>query len=189
MKKIWIFFILATACTRPAETGSVTNDTTQSQFEKQPHTAHVNGQADFPDFVKNTNLPDSFLIDVDNVIYGDFNADQKMDFASIVTNQKNGFRGVIIIHNKEQQEYLVFGAGNEINGMKDLNWIDTFNTIPIGEIIAPTLVDTATGDIIGDDKTREFKLIGNGIYMHVDEADGGGIIFWNGHQYEWYHLE
>lgn len=181
--------ILVTACTRPAETTSVTSDTTEAQLITEPRPTQVDGQETFPDFVKNTTLPDSLLIDVDHVIYGDFNADRREDFASIVTNLENGFQGVLIIHNKDQQEYLVFGAGQEINGMKNLNWIDIFKTIPKGEMIAPTLVDSETGDIIGDDTTKEFRLLGNGIFMHVDEADGGGILFWTGDKYEWYHLE
>src|SRR5687768_4787494 len=35
-------------------------------------------------------LPDNYLIDVDHVIYGDFNADDKQDFSSKVTNLENG---------------------------------------------------------------------------------------------------
>jgi hypothetical protein len=186
MKKFWTVLVLMTACTRPTETSSVTSDTIEVQLTTESRTTQVDGQGNFLDFVKNTDIPDTFLIDIDNVIYGDFNADQKEDFASIVTNLENGFQGVLIIHNKDQQEY---GAGQEINGMKNLNWIDTFRTIPKGEIIAPTLVDEETGDIIGADKTKEFRLLGNGIFMHVDEADGGGILFWTGEKYDWYHLE
>jgi hypothetical protein len=73
--------------------------------------------------------------------------------------------------------------------MTNLDWIDTFKTIPKGEIIAPTLVDSNTGDIIGDDETQKFKLIGTGIYMHVDESEGGGILYWTGEKYDWYHIE
>jgi hypothetical protein len=142
-----------------------------------------------PDFVKIANIPDSLVIDVNHIIYGDFNADGKDDFASLVTNQKNRFQGVLIVHKGHKNEYSVFGAGQEIDGMKDLSWIDIFNTIPKGETIAPTLMDSITGDILGFDETKNFKLIGTGIYMHVDESEGGGILFWNGNAYNWYHLE
>jgi hypothetical protein len=190
MKRFWIFLVLTTACTRQTETRSVTTDTTETQLATEPTTMlPFAGQENFPAFVKNTHLPDSFLIDTDHVMYGDFNADQTEDFASIVTNRENGFRGVLIIHNKDKQEYFVFGAGQEINGMKNLDWIDIFTTIPKGELIAPTLVDAETGDIIGDDKTKAFRLLGNGIFMHVDEAEGGGILFWTGDKYQWYHVE
>jgi hypothetical protein len=189
MKRSWTILLLIVGCARSTETSSVTTDTNEVQLTTEPGKTQVDGNENFPDFVKNTHLPDSFLIDFDNVIYGDFNADQKEDFASIVTNLENGFQGVLIIHNKDKQEYLVFGAGQEINGMKNLNWIDAFRTMPKGEIIAPTLVHAETGDIIGGDKTKEFRLLGNGIFIHVEEADGGGILFWTGDKYEWYHLE
>lgn len=189
MKRLWIIFVLITACTRPTEKTSKKEDTTGIELTNETRTFQTDGQENFPDFVKNTSLPDSFLIDIDHVIYGDFNADGKDDFASIVTNLENGFQGVLIIHNKDKQEYIVFGAGQDINGMKNLDWIDTFRTMPKGELIAPTLVDAETGDIIGPDSTKEFRLLGNGIFMDVDEADGGGILFWTGDKYEWYHLE
>lgn len=140
-------------------------------------------------YVKNLDIPDSLVIDNDQVIFGDFNGDESEDFASIVTNLENGYKGVLIVHNSPAREHFIFGAGQEINGMKNLDWIDIFKTIPKGEVIAPTLVDNETGDIIGPDKTKEFRLIGTGIYMHVNEACGGGILFWNGNEYNWYHLE
>jgi hypothetical protein len=189
MKKLWIIFVLVTACARPTETTSRTKDTTRVELTTEPGAVQREGQENFPDFVKNTNLPDSFLIDVEHVIYGDFNTDEKDDFASIVTNLKNGFQGVLIIHNKAIQDFIVFGAGQEINEMRDLSWIHTFKTMPKGKLIAPTLVDSETGDIIGPDKTKEFRLLGTGIFMQADEADGGGILFWNGDKYEWYHVE
>lgn len=111
MKNLWIIFVLITACARLAETSSGAEDTTGIELINEPRTVQSDGQENFPDFVKNTNLPDSFLIDVDHVIYGDFNADEKDDFASIVTNLENGFQGVLIIHNKDKQEYIVVGAG------------------------------------------------------------------------------
>ena len=68
-------------------------------------------------------------------------------------------------------------------------WTGIFESIPKGEIIAETLVDSVSGDIIGQDKETEFKLLGTGIYMHVEESCGGGIIYWTGNKYNWYHIE
>ncbi|MEQ9165122.1 MAG: hypothetical protein RLO12_02600 [Fulvivirga sp.] len=148
-------------------------------------------QETFPEYVKQTmqSLPDSILIDVDNVIYGDFNADGLQDFSSIVTNLQDGQTGIMIIEQNNSNQYLIFGAGVEINGMSNLSWVEVFETLPIGEVIAPTLVDSESGDIIGPDVSMEFKLIGNGIFMTVEEGHGGGIIFWNGTKYVWYHVE
>ena len=134
-------------------------------------------------------VPDSLELITDKNLKGDFNGDKKTDFASIVKNKRNQKIGVLIIHNSGNKESFVFGAGKEVDQMTDLGWIEVFETLPKGEIVSPTLVDEETGDIIGQDENQNFKLIGNGIYMSVEESRGGGIIFWNGKEYKWYHIE
>lgn len=136
-----------------------------------------------------TKVPDSLELIANKSLTGDFNGDNKTDFASIVKNKNNQKTGVLIIHNSENQESFVFGAGQEIDNMTDLNWIEIFKIIPKGEIVAPELVDEETGDLLGPDESQNFKLIGNGIYMSVTETLGGGIIFCNGKEYKWYHIE
>ena len=136
-----------------------------------------------------TKVSDSLKLEPDKNLTGDFNGDNKIDFASIVKNRHNQKIGVLIIHNSENQESFVFGAGKEVDNMTDLKWIEIFKTIPKGEIVAPELVDEETGDLLGPDESQNFKLIGNGIYMSVTETHGGGIIFWNGKEYQWYHIE
>jgi hypothetical protein len=184
-----ILFFVSSCSTKTETSNSQVTDSIEKLARVDSEKMVLNSQENLPDFVKATKLPDSLVVDVDKIIHGDFNGDGEDDFASLVTNQKNGFHGVLIIHKGDKHEYFVFGAGREIYGMTNLNWIDTFKAIPRGEIIAPTLVDSSTGDIIGDDETKKFKLVGTGIYMHVDEADGGGILFWTGDKYEWYHIE
>ncbi len=134
-------------------------------------------------------VPDSLKLISGKSLIGDFNGDNKTDFASIVKNKSNDKVGVLIIHNSKNQEAFVFGAGKEIHQMTDLKWIEVFRTLPKNEMVSPTIVDEETGDIIGQDENKNFKLIGNGIYMSVEESHGGGIIFWNGKAYEWYHIE
>jgi len=185
-----ILFFISSSCSTKTETSNFqSTGSTENLVKVDSGKTELNIQVDLPDFVKETKVPDSLTIDVDNVINGDFNADGEDDFASLVTNKKNNFQGVIVIHKGDKHEYFVFGAGQEIDGMENLDWIDIFKVIPKGEIIAPTLVDSNTGDIIGDDETKKFKLIGTGIYMHVDESEGGGIIYWTGDKYNWYHIE
>jgi hypothetical protein len=136
-----------------------------------------------------TKVPDSLELITEKKLTGDFNGDNKMDFASVVKNKNDQKSGVLIIHNSKIQENFVFGAGKEIDNMTDLNWIEIFKVIPKGEIVAPELVDEETGDLLGPDQSQNFKLIGNGIYMSVTETHGGGIIFWNGKEYQWYRIE
>ena len=134
-------------------------------------------------------VPDSLELISDKYLKGDFNGDNKTDFASIVKNKINQKIGVLILHNSENNESYVFGAGKEVSQMTDLDWIEVSEILPKGEVVSPTLVDEETGDIIGQDESKNFKLIGNGIYMSVEESHGGGIIFWNGKEYQWYHME
>ena len=134
-------------------------------------------------------VPDSLVLIYDKNLKGDFNGDNKNDFASIVKNKNNQKIGVLIIHNSENNESYIFGAGKEVSEMTDLAWIEVFEILPKGEIVSPTLVDEETGDIIGQDESKSFKLIGNGIYMSVEESHGGGIILWDGKEYQWYHIE
>jgi hypothetical protein len=136
-----------------------------------------------------TKVPDSLELIADKSLIGDFNGDNKTDFASVVKNRNNQKYGVLIMHNSNNQENIVFGTGKEVDNMTDLNWIEVFKTLPKGEIVSPTVIDEKTGDIIGQDNSRNFKLIGNGIYMSVEESHGGGIIFWDGKEYQWYHIE
>ena len=182
---------LLISCTRPTETANEQTNDSVTQTSMTSDSVRIENVNDsiLPDFAKDVNLPVNILIDKSKIIFGDFNADQNEDFASVVKNLDNGFHGVLIVHNNDKLEYFLFGAGNEINGMKDLDWIDIFEIIPKGKIIAPTLVDTETGDIIGPDESQQFRLLGNGIFMHIEEASGGGILYWTGEKYEWCHIE
>lgn len=187
MKQLWVILILMTmSCARPKDATSGADDTTSAEITSDA----VNNQlVNLPEFVRNANIPGHFIIDTTHVLHGDFNADEQEDFASLVTNQANGYTGVLIVHNTDNPDYIVFGAGETVDGMDNLDWIGTFSVIPKGEAVAPTSVDEETGDIIGADSTKEFHLVGDGIYMHVDESEGGGILFWKDNKYEWYHVE
>ncbi|MEZ4803495.1 MAG: hypothetical protein R2797_12045 [Gelidibacter sp.] len=133
-------------------------------------------------------LPDSLEVIPNKNLIADFNGDLKPDVATLVKNKRNSKIGVLIV-NHSNHKMFVFGAGKEVDNMTDLKWIEVFKTMPKGEIVSPTLVDEETGDIIGQDESKNFKLIGNGIYMSAEESHGGVIIFWNGKEYQWYHIE
>ncbi|WP_083811811.1 lysozyme inhibitor LprI family protein [Dokdonia sp. 4H-3-7-5] len=133
-------------------------------------------------------LPDSLEVIPNKSLIADFNGDLKPDVATLVKNKRNSKIGVLIV-NHSNDKMFVFGAGKEVDNMTDLVWIEIFKMIPKGEIVSPTLVDEVTGDIIGQDESKNFELIGNGIYMSVEESHRGGILFWSGKEYNWYHME
>ncbi|KAA3437501.1 hypothetical protein [Rufibacter hautae] len=119
---------------------------------------------------------------------GDFNGDNQQDIAFLVSHKRTGEKGILLLHQKTK-EYFVFGAGREIDGMTNLDWIEVFEKIPKGESVAQTLVDEETGDIIGPDSLHAVTLKGEGIATHLLEACGGGIIYWNKNKYAWLHQE
>lgn len=136
-----------------------------------------------------TRIPDSLELIPGKNLSGDFNGDHMPDLAALVKNKYNQKTGVLILHNQDDPMSFVFGAGKEINGMSDLEWVQVFKSLPKGQLISPNLVDEETGDILGQDESRQFELIGNGIFLGVEETHGGGIIFWNAREYEWLHME
>ncbi|WP_210465525.1 hypothetical protein [Rufibacter roseolus] len=120
---------------------------------------------------------------------GDFNGDNQGDIAFLVSNKRTAEKGILILHGQKPKEYFVFGAGREVNEMTDLNWIEVFKKIPKGESVAQTLVDGETGDIIGPDSLHAVTLKGEGIFTHLLEECGGGIIYWKKNKYAWLHQE
>src|SRR5688572_18064577 len=184
-----ILFFVSSCSTKTETSNPQTSDSTEKVAKADGEQMEKSIENNFPDFVKATKLPDSLVIDVDNVITGDFNADGEDDFASLVAYQKNGLRAVLIIHKGEKHEYFVFGAGQEIYEMTNLNRIEIFKKFPKVQDVPPNVVDSVTGEIIGYDKTKLFQLIGAGIYMHVDEGSGGGVLFWTGEKYDWFRID
>ena len=61
-----------------------------------------------------TSIPDSLRVKYDKILLGDFNADNRQDFASLVINNKTKEIGVIIIHDDDKNSFIVFGAEKEI---------------------------------------------------------------------------
>ena len=100
-------------------------------------------------------IPDSLEL-TDRSLIGDFNGNDISDIAFIVKSKNNNKTGVLIVHNSENQENYVFGAGKEVDYMTDLSWIEVFKTLPKNDVVSPTLVDEESGDIIGQDESRNF---------------------------------
>lgn len=172
----------------------ITNSTPEKATESQTKVVESSKKQQndsIPEFAVKTiaSLSGQYLIDTKDFIRGDFNADNQDDFSARLTNLKNKKKGVIIIHNSDKIDYYFFGAGKVVDGMDNLDWINEFRSILKGDTVAATLVDEESGDIIGADKKNAVQLKGNGIFMHVDESEGGGIIYWNGRKYEWLHIE
>ncbi len=119
----------------------------------------------------------------------DLNGDGFQELVSLVANSKNNQIGVRIVDGKNSGKFHVFGAGNEVDGMTNLLWIGSMNIIPKGFYVAPTLIDSDTGDMLGLDSVKGFLLQTNAIHLLPKKGLSSAIIYWNEHDYSWMHQE
>jgi hypothetical protein len=124
-----------------------------------------------------------------NFLTGDFDGDQKEDVAFLAVNMGSGEKGLIILHQDAGNSYSVFGAGNEFEEMRDMDWIGILEKVEAGETVVPTLVDEETGDILGEDTANAVLLKADAVFLHQKEACGGGIIYKKDKHYNWLTIE
>jgi hypothetical protein len=201
--KIIVFLLVLAACHRNAPTEKTNKENLflsdkkneenlkKMDWQKDSIPSYLLDKQKLPnDFLQKVpHLPDSLQLDPSKMVKGDFNADSRGDFACLVTNFKTKEVGLVIVHNDAEKTLALFGAGQKIYDMTNLDWIGVLETIPKGEIISETLVDSVSGDIMGKKEGSDFVLIGTGIRMSPDEGSGGGILYWMGKRYNWYHIE
>ncbi|MFC5270626.1 hypothetical protein [Adhaeribacter terreus] len=121
----------------------VKQETISNQIENQPEIADTSSIVpekrieSIPDWVsekmKSLKLDELYqLADFakPSFIEGNFNNDNLKDVAALIFNKKTFEKGLLILHNGANKEYTVYGAGTEIQGMKDLDWIEIFERIP-----------------------------------------------------------
>lgn len=124
-----------------------------------------------------------------NILSGDFDGDKQEDVAFLIVNTATDEKGVMIVFQDEQKSYSVFGAGTLFEDMRNMDWIEIFEKVEAGQTIAPTLIEEETGDILGEDLQNAVLLKSDGIFLHLAEACGGGIIYKKDTGYGWINIE
>ena len=119
----------------------------------------------------------------------DLNGDNYPELVTLVANSKTNEIGLCIVDGKDKGNVTMFGAGNEINGMKNLRWIKSMEAIPKGFFIAPTRFDSVTGDILGVDSAHGLVLKNIAVQVAPKESHSSAIVHWNGTDYSWMHQE
>ncbi len=119
----------------------------------------------------------------------DLNGDNFPELVTLVANSKTNEIGLRIIDGKDRGNVTMFGAGNEINGMKNLRWIKLMKAVPKGFFIAPTNIDSLTGDVLGIDSIRGIFLRNIAVQVAPQESHSSAIVYWNGTDYSWMHQE
>jgi hypothetical protein len=111
----------------------------------------------------------------------DYNGDGHLDIAFLVKNRSNQKRGILIIHGKLNESYLL-GAGNSFEDKgDDWNWLEVWQVYRSKTAEVTTFTDTF--DIDGSE-TVELK--NTAIYVSMSES-AGNLLMWNGTEYEWIH--
>ncbi|KFF10364.1 hypothetical protein IW15_20245 [Chryseobacterium soli] len=125
-----------------------------------------------------------------NSISCDLDGDHVPDTVNLVQNTENKKYGLEILFGNKKVEYL--GMGKDIlgQGFDDLDWVGVFEKAPKGEIYWNNVNDE--GEIIGEENVPEsdkIKLPNDGIFIHQEEACGGGVIYWKNGKPEWIQQE
>lgn len=105
----------------------------------------------------------------------DFNGDGIIDIAIPIFEIKTEKNGFAIIHGKTKEVYII-GAGTEVkNGLSDdMNYINLWN------------INRKRKNEPGVDNDKPLIISNNSLEIRKSEV-GGGIIFWNGTEYEYFH--
>lgn len=132
---------------------------------------------DLQKFYEQEKIKSSFEINaMMNPFYlrGDFDGDQKIDYAVTVVERKTGKKGLIIYH-PTSKNYFLIGAGVELTTRPgdDYGWMDAW------EVFSKKEVEK------GVDETATIKLKGDAILVLKLESSSG-LIYWDGKKYQWY---
>ncbi|HBV16664.1 hypothetical protein [Chryseobacterium carnipullorum] len=125
-----------------------------------------------------------------NSISCDLDGDHLPDMVNIVLNKENKKYGLEILFGNKKVDYL--GMGKDIlgQGFDDLDWVGVFEKAPKGELYWNNVNDD--GDIMSDEDVKEsdkIKLPHDGIFIHQEEACGGGVIYWKNGKFDWIQQE
>ena len=119
------------------------------------------------------------------LVTGYLNADDILDTAILVRHKSTGKDALFIKHGKKNKIFLLQEGKDLGTDFPDFNWVGQFEIIKKGTKVWDNVI---TGEIVGEEKVPDNKKIilpTDGIFVHVDEASGGGVIYFNKGKYKW----
>lgn len=114
-----------------------------------------------------------------------FNPDDILDTAILIRNKLTDKDALFIKHGETEETFLIKKGKNIGTDFSDFNWVGQFEKIRKGTKIWDNVID---GEIVAEFQVPENKkitLLTDGIFVHVDEASGGGIIYYKNGKYVW----
>jgi hypothetical protein len=119
------------------------------------------------------------------IVTGHFNPDQTLDTAILVRHKSTGKDALFIKHGGTDKSFLLIKGKDVGTDFPDFNWVGQFEILRKGTKVWDNVID---GEIVGEDQVPENRKVilkTDGIFVHVDEASGGGIIYYKNGKYVW----
>ena len=111
----------------------------------------------------------------------DFNGDSYLDVAFPIKNRKTEASGFAIFHGNSKDVFII-GAGIKItNGLSD-----DHHYIDIWKVNYENINEPGLDERTGTGEKGELILVNPSIKIEKSEV-GGGIIYWNGNEYAYFH--
>ena len=123
------------------------------------------------------------------IVTGYFNEDNVLDTAILIRHKLTSKDVLFIKHGGTNKTFLLKNGKAVGTDFPDYNWVGQFEVINKGTKVWRNVID---GEIVGEDQVPEsekFILKTDGIFIHVDEASGGGIIYYKNGKYVWVQQE
>jgi hypothetical protein len=156
-----MFFVSIGLC-QDSKTDNLTNE---SQLPKWC-IDYLNTQFDKGIYKLSDYINPKFLI-------ADFNGDRNDDVAIVISTLDSDKKGILIIHQKVNQHFIL-GAGINIgNGGDDFKWMDIWKIYNKSELRP------------GIGETEIISLKSKAILVEKSES-ASAVIYWTGTEYKWY---
>ena len=126
-----------------------------------------------------------------NSITCDLDGDNSSDTVKIVQSTKNKKYGLQINFGNKTVEYLGLGKDVLGQGFDNMDWIGIFEKAPKGEIYWSNIDDNGEPitEVAKVKETDKIKLLNDGIFVHVDGACGGGVVYLKNGKFNWIQRE
>lgn len=118
-------------------------------------------------------------------VTGYFNPDDILDTAILVRHKSTSKDALFIKHGRTDKYFLLLQGKDVGTDFPDFNWVGQFEVVKKGTKVWHNVID---GEIVGEDQVPDNKkiiLLTDGIFVHLDEASGGGILYYKNGKYVW----
>jgi hypothetical protein len=163
-----------------------TNTTTFDKTVKIPDTIHH--KTSFLAFSNPYGFDTAYEISREHqtfMVIGYLNLDNILDTAILIRHKLTGKDALFVKHGGTEKSFLLKNGKDVGTQFDDFNWVGEFALTKKGTKVWKNVKE---GEIVGQDQVTEkdkFILKTDGIFVHVDEASGGGVIYYNNGKYDW----